>query len=74
MNAIMNNQEQTEPETEAHQDAIGLETKPELANPVDSPKEDETDSLEPDGGVDGDDTEPGTGASIGYAGAGILTR
>ncbi|MRS62502.1 hypothetical protein [Larkinella terrae] len=70
----MQNQEQAPGETESHQDAIGLETKPELANPADAPKEDETDSLEPDGGVDGDDTEPGTGTSIGYAGAGLLPR
>ncbi|RRB00762.1 hypothetical protein [Larkinella rosea] len=70
----MKNQEPTLPETEEHRDAIGLETKPELANPADSPKEDETDSLEPDGGLDGNDTEPGTGASIGYAGAGLSTR
>jgi hypothetical protein len=58
-----------ETETEEHRDAIGLETKPELMNPADAPKEDETDSLEPDGGDDGNDTEPGTGVSIGYAGS-----
>lgn len=56
-------------EEEIHRDAIGLETKPELMNPADAPKEDENDSLEPDGGTDGNDTEPGTGVAIGYAGA-----
>jgi hypothetical protein len=61
--------EEQETESEAHRDAIGLETKPELMNPADSPQEDETDTLEPDGGADGDDTEPGTGVSIGQASA-----
>jgi hypothetical protein len=63
----MNNEPKTE--EEAHQDAIGLETKPELMNPADDPKEDENDTLEPDGGHDGDDTEPGTGLASGYAGS-----
>ena len=64
--------QEQETESEAHRDAIGQETKPELMNPADSPQEDETDTLEPDGGVDGDDTEPGTGVSIGQTGARAL--
>lgn len=52
-----------------HEDAIGLETKPELMNPADDPKEDKNDTLEPDEGTDGNDTEPGTGVSIGATGS-----
>lgn len=51
-----------------HQDAIGLETKPELMDPADNPQEDTTDTLEPDKGTDTDDTEPGTNISIGNRG------
>lgn len=51
-----------------HQDAIGLETKPELMNPADNPQEDKNDTLEPDKGTDTDDTEPGTDVSIGNRG------
>ncbi|KAA9349116.1 hypothetical protein [Larkinella humicola] len=70
----MNNQDSALPKTEEeiHRDAIGLEMKPELMNPADSPQEDETDTLEPDGGDDGEDTEPGTGVSIGQAGSRAL--
>ncbi|GAB3892931.1 hypothetical protein GCM10028803_06450 [Larkinella knui] len=70
----MNNQEsvQERTEEEIHRDAIGLETKPELMNPPDAPREDENDTLEPDGGEEGDDTEPGTGVSIGQAGSRAL--
>ena len=66
----MNNQDSALPKTdeEIHRDAIGLEMKPELMNPADSPQEDETDSLEPDG----EDAEPGTGVSIGLAGSRAL--
>ncbi|MFC5409088.1 hypothetical protein ACFPMF_07215 [Larkinella bovis] len=60
---------QPETEEERHQDAIGQETKPEWLNPPDAPREDKDDSLEPDEGTDGDNTEPGTGVSIGYAGS-----
>ncbi len=66
----MNNQDSALPKTdeEIHRDAIGLEMKPELMNPADSPQEDETDTLEPDD----EDTEPGTGVSIGQAGSKAL--
>jgi hypothetical protein len=49
---------------------IGADMNPEadsadLHYTPDNPQVDDTDTLEPDGGENGDDTQPGTGTAIG---------